>query len=97
MSERDGYLQMADGTYTKLPERMPDPPSRIDPVNHPPHYTYGPIEVIDVIDGFGLDYWLGNAVKYILRHGHKGGPEDAAKDLEKAAWYLADKIKRLKQ
>ena len=38
-----------------------------DNVNHPAHYTYGSIEVIDVIEGLGLPYHLGNAVKYIAR------------------------------
>lgn len=39
-----------------------------DTVNHPPHYigTNG-IEVIDVIEGFGLGHHLGAAIAYILR------------------------------
>ena len=36
-----------------------------DNINHPAHYTYGAIEVIDVIEGLKLPYHLGNAVKYI--------------------------------
>jgi thymidylate synthase len=55
-----------------------------DAVNHPAHYTQGPIEVIDIIEGFGLGFHLGNVVKYVLRAEHKGGTED----LKKAAWYL---------
>ena len=58
-----------------------------DNVNHPAHYTYGSIEVIDVIEGLGLPYHLGNAVKYIARAGHKD-PEKTIEDLQKAVWYL---------
>lgn len=42
-----------------------------DMVNHPPHYTYGKMEVIDVIEAFDLDFCEGNAVKYLLRYKHK--------------------------
>lgn len=56
-----------------------------DPVNHPDHYTRGGIETIDVIEAKGLGFHLGNAVKYLLRAGHKG---DAVEDVKKARWYL---------
>jgi len=59
--------------------------SKPDAVNHPPHYNAGPIEVIDVIEGFKLGFHLGNVVKYILRAPHKGA---AIQDLKKAKWYL---------
>ena len=58
---------------------------RADSVNHPPHYTAGGIETIDFIEAKGLDYNLGNVVKYITRAEHKG---DKIKDLQKAQWYL---------
>lgn len=73
-----------------------------DNVNHPSHYTWLKekcgIEVIDITRH--MDFDLGNAVKYILRSGHK---EDASltniektiEDLRKAAWYLKDKITQL--
>lgn len=64
-----------------------------DPVNHPPHYkSPDGLETIDVIESFGLDFNLGNAVKYILRAGKKG---DAATDLDKAIWYLRRAMRRL--
>ena len=56
-----------------------------DPVNHPPHYTHGEIETIDVIEDWNLDYHLGNCIKYISRAGKKG---DLITDLRKAKWYL---------
>lgn len=56
-------------------------------VNHPNHYKAGGIEAIDVIEAFGLDFNLGNALKYLLRAGRKPGV-DAAEDLRKCAWYV---------
>lgn len=64
----------------------------IDPkeiVDHPAHYQGNGIEVIDVIEGFNLGFRLGNAVKYILRAGHKN---DRNEDLRKALWYLKREI-----
>lgn len=58
---------------------------RADPVNHPPHYTAGGIETIDFIEAKGLDYNLGNVVKYVSRADQKG---NKLQDLEKARWYL---------
>lgn len=73
-----------------------------DKVNHPSHYSYLKklvgIEVIDITRH--MDFDLGNAIKYILRAGHKTeeGYDDKAKtieDLKKAVWYINDKIKTL--
>ena len=58
-----------------------------DSINHPSHYTYGFIEVIDVIEGLRLPYHLGNAVKYNARAGHKD-PTKTTEDLRKAVRYL---------
>jgi hypothetical protein len=60
-----------------------------DSINHPSHYTRGPVEVIDIIEGFGLGFHLGNVVKYVLRTDHKG---DGLEDLKKARWYLDREI-----
>lgn len=63
-------------------------------INHPPHYCEGrSIETIDVIENWGLDYHLGNVVKYISRAGRKGPPLE---DLQKARWYLNRAIERMK-
>lgn len=71
---------------------------RDDPVNHPSHYTSaGPLyETILVIEAWGLDFCLGNAVKYISRAGKKSA-ETEIQDLEKARWYLERRIAQLKQ
>ena len=59
-------------------------------VNHPKHYGGDtPYETIKVIEAWGLDFHLGNAVKYISRAGKKG---IAREDLEKAVWYLNKKL-----
>ena len=60
-------------------------------VNHPAHYNVGKIEVIDAIEDWGLNFSLGNAVKYIARADHKGKPVE---DLEKARWYIEREIER---
>ena len=71
-------------------------PKENDPVNHPAHYTSGKIECIEYITDKGLDFCLGNAVKYITRAGHKD-PEKTIEDLEKAVFYINYKIKILKE
>lgn len=71
-------------------------------VNSPSHYTWLKdrcgVEVIDIVRH--MDFNLGNALKYILRAGHKQEEgyttdEKAIQDLEKAIWYIKDKIKCL--
>lgn len=63
-----------------------------DTVNHPPHYTFGKIEVIDAIEDWRLGFHEGNVVKYVARARHKGRELE---DLKKAAWYLDRHIKNL--
>ena len=65
-----------------------------DPINHPAHYTFGAIEVIDAIEAWGLGFHLGNVVKYVARAGRKGERLD---DLKKACWYLQREIRRLER
>lgn len=60
---------------------------KTDNINHPAHYTFGSIEVINAIEDWKLPYHLGNAVKYIARAGHKD-PAKTTEDLRKAVWYL---------
>tara|TARA_R100000458_G_C8080578_1_gene115550 strand:+ start:105 stop:371 length:267 start_codon:yes stop_codon:yes gene_type:complete len=53
----------------------------------PNHYQQGKIEVWDFISDQNLDYFLGNAIKYICRAGFKKG-ETRVDDLTKAIVYL---------
>jgi hypothetical protein len=52
-------------------------------IESPGHYTYGRRECIDFIHDIGAapGYLIGNAVKYIYRHEHKGDPSG---DIKKA-------------
>lgn len=58
------------------------------------HYCAGGMEAMDVIEAYGLNFAIGNAVKYLLRCGRKGDEADALRDLEKARAYIDREIKR---
>lgn len=71
-------------------------------VEHPKHYSYLKelcgIEVIDITRH--LDFCTGNAVKYLLRAGHKeeagySNIEKEIEDLRKAMWYINDRLEQL--
>lgn len=62
-------------------------------VDHPAHYCYSKYEPKDVIRGWGLNFNLGSAVKYIARAGRK---DDIIQDLEKAKKFLEFEIEALK-
>ena len=82
-------------TATKGSVLLIDNPSLFkEAVNHPSHYNKGGLEAVDVIEKFGLDFNLGNVVKYVLRSGFKGR---RIEDLEKAKWYLKREIETLKK
>ncbi len=83
-------------TFEKqVPSIYKDLNKMTDNVNHPSHYHPDSIEAIEAINAWGLNFQLGNTIKYIARAGLK----DKAKlieDLEKARFYLDYEIKRLK-
>lgn len=72
-----------------------------DKVNHPSHYNYGDIEVIDYIKQVSnayknnpyIAYCIGNVLKYVSRAPNKNGHED----LQKAQWYLSSAIDSCKE
>ena len=83
----------AEGTPIMCDEEDTEEPviQRInDTVNHPSHYNFGDIEVVDFIEqvtkhyNSDVAYHIGNAIKYISRAPHKNGKEDIAK----AKWYI---------
>lgn len=49
------------------------------------HYRQTAIQPWDIIDDHGLDFYRGNALKYLLRAGRKG---PAVQDLRKAIHYI---------
>lgn len=68
-----------------------------DAVNHPPHYTTGGIETLDVIrakmspDRFE-GYLMGNVLKYLLRCEYK---KKRSEDIKKAQFYLDTLVKEM--
>jgi hypothetical protein len=57
----------------------------------PAHYTRGNIQVWDFIRDQELNYYLGNAIKYICRAGFKDA-NTKAQDLKKAIHYLENEL-----
>ena len=82
----DYYTLVTDEEDTETPVIQ----HTTDPVNHPDHYNYGEIEIIDFIDQVSEHYnpvvavHIANAIKYLSRAPHKNGKED----IEKARWYI---------
>jgi len=68
----------------------------MESVNHPKHYggADNDYEAIKVIDAWGVDFYLGNVLKYICRAGKKTGQYE---DLKKAQWYLNEKISKMEE
>ena len=73
----------------------------IDNVNHPKHYTSHPsrVECIDITRYY--PFAVGCAIKYLWRAGLKSDAslsdkEKEIEDLNKAIWYINDRIKQLK-
>lgn len=53
------------------------------------HYLDHAIQVWDIVEDYGLDFFRGGALKYLLRAGSKG---PALEDLRKAQHYLEKAI-----
>lgn len=88
------WKHLKDSTFTKVEEEN-------DMVNHPSHYTSHPsgIECIEITRYYC--FAIGNAIKYLWRAGLKkdASLKDKQKeieDLQKAVWYINDRIKQLK-
>ena len=60
----------------------------------PSYYKRGKAPVWDFIRDQGLNFHLGNAIKYICRAGYKGSREE---DLEKAIVYLQNELTHVKR
>lgn len=60
-----------------------------------PYYHSGTYETINVIEAWGLNFSLGNVIKYVARAGRK--TDNPIDDLEKAKWYIEREIEKLKQ
>lgn len=71
--------------WEKTGETQRPPDAAADMVNWPPHYNSGKIQPVDFILDQRLCFFLGNAVKYIVRANRKGKRQE---DLKKAIWYV---------
>ncbi|MGU3490562.1 DUF3310 domain-containing protein [Staphylococcus saprophyticus] len=84
------YRGITDNNDFTILEWNATPQYAEDMVNHPSHYNYGDIEVINFIEQVtkhynpNVAYHIGNAIKYLARSPHKNGKEDVAK----AKWYI---------
>jgi len=87
LAAREAFL-----AYLSAPAPM-HAPAPSPAVSHPAHYHPGAYEAIEVIAAWGLDFWSGNALKYIARAGRKAGAP-ARQDIEKALWYVRDARQR---
>jgi len=76
----------ATSAAAATPDKAP-----VSPIN-PGHYRSHPsgVECIEITRH--MNFNIGNAIKYLWRHGQKA---NAVEDLKKARWYLDDEIKRL--
>tara|TARA_R100001143_G_C3315763_1_gene112346 strand:- start:284 stop:589 length:306 start_codon:yes stop_codon:yes gene_type:complete len=90
--EMEADLQTSAGTRVGLYSY-----ETVDAVNHPPHYTTGGIETLDVIrakmspDRF-QGYLMGNALKYLLRCEYK---EKRVEDIKKAQFYINSLVEEM--
>lgn len=64
-----------------------------DPVYKPDHYARLNPEPVEVIQAWGLNFNLGNVIKYVARAGHKGA-QTYGDDLAKAKAYLEREMAR---
>ena len=90
-----GYVEFIEHLTTVVRERNL---GAVAPSNtlRPDYYNQdNPYEVIKVIRAWGLDFELGNAIKYIARAGKKD-PNKEIEDLEKAKTYIEMKTTLLK-
>ena len=76
-----------------------DHETEVSRVNHPPHYTSGKYEAIDIIEDAIKDakdpvdgMLQAQVLKYLLRLWLKDNPKE---DAEKARWYLSRLIEKL--
>ena len=77
---------------TKETKELDEAAKAIDPFgyyeNSGDHYAKHTIQLWDIIRGYELDYFEGNALKYLLRQ-----KDNRLEDLQKAAHYLEECIK----
>lgn len=98
--EDEGEYYWTDEMFEDVMENKDKQTLEQDNVNHPKWYTQHPsgVECIDITRHYCFS--IGNAIKYLWRAGLKKeqGLEDIEKeveDLNKAIWYIKDRIKQI--
>lgn len=81
----DGYTEMIQEERMKIMKELQANAPHAD------HYRKLKPEPIEVIESWGLNFHLGNALKYIARSFYKGSRKQ---DLQKAIWYLERELER---
>lgn len=97
-NEGHGFYDDEASDYGTQPLRRTDTDKPKEQVDHPEHYSFGGLEVIEMmVQCFGwgavMEFCYMNAFKYRMRAGKKG---DAMQDIRKAEWY-EDYAKKLLQ
>lgn len=94
LAEKPGInVKLEDGTVWRI-----DPKAKVarEPVGldsiKPSYYNDTKITPFDVIDDWGLNFYEGNAIKYIKRAGKKDG-NSRLQDLKKVREYIDHEIK----
>ena len=82
IEELDAHMEAYDRTMESLYPKLKQVGGN--------HYAKHSIQPWDIIDDWGLDYYLGNVIKYVLRD-----KNDRVEDLHKAIHYLEKKIELL--
>jgi hypothetical protein len=100
--EYDQWRDAVQTIHTFLQPIFDVPKTKNDPVNHPTHYNSHPsgVECIEITRHYC--FAIGNAIKYLWRAGLKHDADKTERDkeiedLEKAVWYINDRIKQLKE
>ncbi len=65
-------------------------------IEHPDYYYGNGYDVNDIVKDYGLNFWLGNVIKYVCRAGKKN-PNTCIDDLLKAKEYLEYMIQLQKE
>ena len=102
---QETYADFSDEEMSDMMKRMSQgrgagsTPITADMVNHPPHYTQGGMETIDIMEAKSTsEEFKGHlkltAMKYLTRAGHK---ESELQDAKKTQWYVNRWVKTLEK
>ena len=102
---QETYADFSDEQMADMMRRMTEsqgagqPAITADMVNHPPHYTQGGMETIDIMEAKSThEEFKGHlkltALKYLTRAGHK---ESELQDAKKTQWYVNRWVKTIEK